>query len=444
MQRRKLFTRPHQLLLSRFFSQGLIAAVLVTLLTGLVLTRLERENYIRYATETAQERVARVAERIGRQAQGMVMPAENEAERDRMQSRMAQANPLQRLIETEMQYGSMAMLEVSDASGEVIAASAPERLGQPSNLEAASQAVAGGQTVTSLIETDTGAYLRYAAPIQIGAEEYVVVVDEPLAQMQSALQKSARTVTAILALGFALTFAIQSLIVRRAGLEIEHHQREEGRVKDLLGRYVSYQVAQQILDHGGLTTDGERRQITVLFADIRGFTPFSEALPPEQVVVLLNDFLEAMTEVVFRHDGTLDKFLGDGLMVIFGAPANLKNDVDRALACAAEMQTRFCELKEQWGHLAGAAELQLGIGVNTGDAIVGSIGSARRLDYTAIGDVVNTAARLESIAEGGQTLISEATWQRMAEKELARSLGPRQLKGKREAISVFTLAQAAA
>ncbi len=443
MPTHKLFKRPYQLLLSRFFSQGLIAAILVTLLTGLVLTRMEKDNYIRYATETAQERVARVTERISHQFQGMINQPQSEAERAKMQTRMAQANPLQRLIETEMEYGSMVRLEVSDANGEIIGAGDPERLGKPSDLEEVAQVVASGQPVTQLIAADDATLLRYAAPIQVEAEQYIVVVDEPLSQMQSALQKSARTVTAILALGFALTFAAQSLIVRQAGLEIEHHQREEGRVKDLLGRYVSYQVAQQILDRGSLTTDGERRQITVLFADIRGFTHFSEALPPEQVVDLLNDFLEAMTEVVFHYDGTLDKFLGDGLMVIFGAPTDLQDDVNRALACAEEMQARFCQLKGQWQHLTGAAELQLGIGINTGDAIVGSIGSARRLDYTAIGDVVNTAARLESIATGGQTLISEATWQRMAAKERAQPLGRRQLKGKRDAISVFTVAQAA-
>ncbi len=437
MQTRKLFKRPYQLLLSRFFSQGLIAAIIVTLLTGLVLTRLEKENYLRYATETAQERVDRVTERISHQFQGMMIEQKNEAERAEIQSRMEQANPVQRLIETEMEYGSMVRLEVTDINGEIIGAGDPERLGQLSNLEEVSLAAASSQTVTRLTESDDTTILRYAAPIQVGEEQYVVVVDELLTQMQAALRKSARTVTAILSIGFALTFSAQSLIVRQAGLEIEHHQREEDRVKDLLGRYVSHQVAQQILARGSLTTNGERRQITVLFADIRGFTSFSEALPPEQVVVLLNDFLEAMTEVVFRYDGTLDKFLGDGLMVIFGAPANLQDDVDRALACAAEMQARFCELKEQWQDLTGAAELQLGIGINTGDAIVGSIGSARRLDYTAIGDVVNTAARLESIAEGGQILISEATWQRMAEKERARPLGPRQLKGKRDAISVF-------
>ncbi len=444
MQTRTLFKRPYQLLLSRFFSQGLIAAILVTLLTGLVLTRLEHENYVRYATETAQERVDRVTERIGHQFQGMMLGPDNEAERAKMQSRKEQANPVQRLIETEMQYGSMIRLEVIDANGEIIAAGDAERLGQPSTLEEVTLAADSGQTVTRLIESDDATLLRYAAPIQVSEERYVVVVDEPLTQMQAALHKSARTVTAILALGFALTFLVLSLIVRRAGLDIEHHQEEENRVKDLLGRYVSHQVAQQILDRGSLTTDGERRQITVLFADIRGFTHFSEALPPEQVVVLLNDFLEAMTEVVFRYDGTLDKFLGDGLMVIFGAPASLQDDVNRALACAAEMQARFCELKEQWKHLPGADELQLGIGVNTGDAIVGSIGSARRLDYTAIGDVVNTAARLESIAEGGQTLISESTWQRMTEKERARPLGLRKLKGKRDAIPVFVVSRPAA
>lgn len=436
MSKLSLSKRPHHLLLSRFFSQGLIAAILVTLLTGWVLTRLEKENYLRYAMETAQERVDRVAERISHQMSGMMA---DQSMSTMMQTQMGGTTPVQRLIETETEYGSMVRLEVADASGIIIGAADAARLGKRSDLEEVAQAADTGQKIVRLLQEGQMTVLRYAVPVQIEDKAYVIVVDEPLTKMQAALQTSAQTVTVLLWIGFILTFASLSTIVRRAGLDIEYHQREENRVKDLLGRYVSHQVARQILSSGAFSTQGERRRITVLFADIRGFTAFSELLPPEQVVVLLNDFLEAMTDVVFRYDGTLDKFLGDGLMVIFGAPVDLHDDVERALACAVEMQARFRQLKQRWQEYPGAADLALGIGINTGEAIVGNIGSARRLDYTAIGDVVNTAARLESIAEAGQILLSQATWERLPDKSRARPLGARRLKGKRQAIPIYEI-----
>jgi adenylate cyclase len=191
------------------------------------------------------------------------------------------------------------------------------------------------------------------------------------------------------------------------------------------------------LDQGGLNVGGERRQITIIFADIRGFTTVAEQLSPERVVTLLNDYLATMTDVVFKYDGTVDKFLGDGLMAIFGAPLGHGDDVRRALACAKEMQTAFNQLRRKWC-AEGLPDLQQGIGVNTGEAVVGSIGSARRLDYTAIGDAVNTAQRLQSLAVGGQILISANTLSRL-EGEPTEALGPMKMKGKREAVNVFRL-----
>lgn len=129
-----------------------------------------------------------------------------------------------------------------------------------------------------------------------------------------------------------------------------------------------------------------------------GFTTFSEKLSPERVVALLNDYLAAMTDVIFKYDGTVDKFLGDGLMAIFGAPLS-HSDVCQAMACAQEMQAVFNRLRLKW-RSEGLPDLSLGIGLNTGEAVVGSIGSVRRLDYTAIGDAVNTTQRLQSIAAG--------------------------------------------
>lgn len=155
-------------------------------------------------------------------------------------------------------------------------------------------------------------------------------------------------------------------------------------------------------------------------------------------MALLNDYLAAMTDVVFKYDGTVDKFLGDGLMAMFGAPLGYRDDVQRALACAQEMQTVFNQLREKW-RAEGLPDLKQGIGINTGEAVVGSIGSARRLDYTAIGDAVNTAQRLQGLAAGGQILLSASTLSRL-DGAHTEPLGPMKVKGKRETVNVFRLA----
>lgn len=440
---------------------GLIAAVIVIAAVTLLLTRLTRENYVAYATNLAQERVDRVAQRIGMQMMmesanadapsgesgmpgsgpdrsGMAEMGQSPADAAGM---MGGATPVQRLVETELEYGSMTRLDVIDSAGVIVGSGDPERIGQEAGLDVAAQAQAGGEAISRILETENGHLLRYAAPLDVEGSQYVVVVDEPLANMEAALQRNRNSLLVVLTVGVAVTFLILGVVVWNAGLDLEYHQQEEDRVKDLLGRYVSHQVARQILAEGGLKTGGERRQITVLFADIRGFTRFSETLPPEAVVTLLNEFLEAMTDVVFRYDGTLDKFLGDGLMVIFGAPAAPDDSADRALACAREMQTRFRQLRGAWRGDDGAAELGLGIGVNTGNAIVGSIGSARRLDYTAIGDVVNVAARLEGIALAGQILLSETAYAGLSDQKGAVPLGPQQLKGKRRPVPVYAVTE---
>jgi adenylate cyclase len=148
--------------------------------------------------------------------------------------------------------------------------------------------------------------------------------------------------------------------------------------------------------------------ITVLFADIRGFTSISEHENPEKVVRLLNRYFTAMSEIIFEFGGTLDKYIGDGLMAIFGAPTATSDDSKNALQCAVAMQKRLLilnkELKEE-----GLPEVDVGIGLHTGEATIGYIGSEKRSEYTAIGDTVNLAARLESNALAGQILISDAT-----------------------------------
>ena len=162
--------------------------------------------------------------------------------------------------------------------------------------------------------------------------------------------------------------------------------------------------------HREITPGGTRRTITVLFADLRGFTTLSEANPPEMVVGLLNRFFTLMSEVIFRHGGTLDKYIGDGVLALFGAPYATERDAVKAVRAAIDMQRAVQQFNRELA-AAGQADIGVGIGINTGSAIVGFIGSDTRLDYTAIGDTVNTAARLEQRAHAGQIIISEHTMQ---------------------------------
>ena len=174
-------------------------------------------------------------------------------------------------------------------------------------------------------------------------------------------------------------------------------------------RFMPEYVVKQILENpNSFRLGGVNQTITVLFADIRGFTALSEHSNPEKIVSLLNRYFSAMTEIIFAHGGTLDKYIGDGLMALFGAPTATPADASNAVKAAVAMQKRIVVLNTEL--LAeGFPAFEAGIGLHTGEATVGYIGSEKRSEYTAIGDTVNLAARLESNSLGGQILISEAT-----------------------------------
>jgi adenylate cyclase len=174
-------------------------------------------------------------------------------------------------------------------------------------------------------------------------------------------------------------------------------------------RFMPEYVVKQLLENpDSFRLGGANQTITVLFADIRGFTAFSENEKPEKVVGLLNHYFSAMTEIIFEHGGTLDKYIGDELMALFGAPTGTPDDAKNAVKAAAAMQQRLLTLNEELIEL-GFSKIAVGIGLHTGEATIGYIGSERRSEYTAIGDTVNLAARLQSNSVGGQILISEAT-----------------------------------
>jgi adenylate cyclase len=181
-------------------------------------------------------------------------------------------------------------------------------------------------------------------------------------------------------------------------------------------RFLPEYVVREILENpDSFRLGGVNQLITVLFADIRGFTSISEHENPERIVSLLNRYFSAMSEIIFAHSGTLDKYIGDGLMALFGAPKAHSDDAQNALRAAVAMQEEMRMLNEEL-IADGFAPIEIGIGLHTGEAIIGYVGSEKRSEYTAIGDTVNLAARLESIALPKQILISEATAQ--ASKEL--------------------------
>ncbi|MFD3272834.1 CHASE2 domain-containing protein [Paenibacillus dendritiformis] len=226
-------------------------------------------------------------------------------------------------------------------------------------------------------------------------------------------------------------------------LLLAYRSREERRarqqVEELFGRYVSPVVVTELLrSREPIRVGGTRCDITVMFIDIRGFTPLSERLAPEETIQVLNQYLHACADVIFRHQGTLDKFIGDGVMAIFGAPYPLERHEEHALQAALSLVRRAELLKQTLG--AKDIAVQFGIGIQSGEAVVGNIGSeALRLDYTAIGDTVNTAARLESQAKPGQVLVGEETVRRLGSRFNMSEVGPLKLKGKSEPVLVYEL-----
>jgi class 3 adenylate cyclase len=179
--------------------------------------------------------------------------------------------------------------------------------------------------------------------------------------------------------------------------------------------------------------------VSVLFADVAAFTTFAETAPPERVVAFLNELFSILAEVVFRHGGTVDKFIGDSIMALFGAPDDAPDHVERALAAAEDMH-RFVEANAPAWRASYGVEVRLGIGVSTGAALVGNLGSERRMEYTAIGDVVNVAARLEYLAEPGKTLVTDEVRTRAERGFDFVSLGEHRLRGKQTPVAVWEVA----
>jgi len=218
-------------------------------------------------------------------------------------------------------------------------------------------------------------------------------------------------------------------------------EKEKRKIKNTMGHYINRQLLEKVLaDPTLLKLGGERKNLSVLFSDIRGFTTISESMKPEDVVPLLNEYLSAMVEVVFRHDGTLDKFIGDAVMAFWGAPVSDDLHPKKAVLCAIEMIEELKILQEKWRR-EGRPVIEIGIGINTGDMVVGNMGSKQKMEYTVIGDNVNLGSRLEGLNKKYHThiIVSEATFMAVRDMVEARPLGCETVKGKTKEVTIYQI-----
>jgi len=232
-----------------------------------------------------------------------------------------------------------------------------------------------------------------------------------------------------------LLTTLTSLCASAFEISILHENKlKEERIKNSLQRYLSPRVVQAIIDNKDtLSLKTETKNIAVLFSDIRGFTGKCEELRAEQIVEYLNQYFTEMVEAIFENDGTVNKFVGDMIVAIFGAPTALPDYEEKAVRAAIQMQERLKCFPNPWIR----ENFLTGIGVSSGQAVVGNIGSTHHSDYTAIGDRVNTASRLQSVAKGGQILVTQEVYESTKDRFAYSRVGAIRVKGKKEEVLVY-------
>jgi class 3 adenylate cyclase len=218
-----------------------------------------------------------------------------------------------------------------------------------------------------------------------------------------------------------------------------HKLAEEARARESLGRFLSPVLVEQVLERAvDLQRGGEEREVTIMFADIRGFTSLTERSNPGDVVALLNEYFDHMVEVVFQHHGTLDKFIGDALMAVWGTPVTRADDATLALAAARGMLKELEILNEE-RRGAGRELVNIGIGLATGVCVSGAMGARRRMEYTVIGDSVNLASRLAGMARAGEILCDEATYVASGRPGGSNRMPEVKVKGKTNPVPVYVM-----
>ncbi len=237
----------------------------------------------------------------------------------------------------------------------------------------------------------------------------------------------------------------QREILQNPLLRVQHFWEQESlrasQIQGMFGRFVTQQLVEKLMSQQDFERiiEGERRYVTCFFCDVRGFTTRAEQSSPVEIFLTLNRYFREIIDIVFRYEGTIDKFIGDSVMVVFGAPTEQPDHELRAVQCAISIQQKVAEINQ----LTDVHPIHIGIGINSGEVVAGCLGSDRRMDYTVLGDVVNTAARLESHAQPGQILIGPETYSAVQEKVECREMGALTLKGKLRALEIFEVSYVA-
>jgi len=237
-----------------------------------------------------------------------------------------------------------------------------------------------------------------------------------------------------------VVYPVFALIFTFVGTSVYKHQveqRERHLLRRALEHYLPNSVLNKVLaDPRALALGGERREVTILSADVVGFTATAEAVGPKRLVQVMNEYFTRMAEIVLEHGGTLDKFAGDGLLTFFGDPLPMEDQADQAVSAAIEMQQALRQMREHW-RAVGLPELRSRIGINSGEAIVGNLGAEKYMNYTVVGDPVNVACRLQGQAAPDQILVGAAVKQKLRGSFALRELPPLDLKGKSEAVTAY-------
>jgi adenylate cyclase len=243
-----------------------------------------------------------------------------------------------------------------------------------------------------------------------------------------------RTEMPVISMQAALFFTFIVPTVERAVVEESAKQR----VRGIFAQFIAPEMVEQLVEQGIEASRGRRAELTILFSDIRGFTTLSEQLAPDQLVNILNDYLAAMTDVIFKHGGTVDKFEGDAIIAFWGAPHADARHAHHALNAALAMRQELARLIARWNS-NDTRGFEIGIGLNTGEAFVGLVGSARRVNYTVIGDNVNLAARVQDLTKEYQwpLLITETTYHQVRDEFDAELLEARRVKGKTVPVNIY-------